>query len=224
MGNKDIYEHNKNTGQARSRGAAARRNGKKRSRAPQPLLASKLRVVRRARLRRPEPRPGGHDAREHLRRRVPAGVRMVAPAEARPRGAERRGRRVPRAAEVVVERARALPSSLGRCGWRGCRRRLFAKLLVGHARRARAGAGPRAVRLRRELPDVGRPRRIPTAGAELRERGLYSIAGVEPARLSCWWRRGRRCHVGIAVGVHFAPPGLLLARVVDGRGSSRRAV
>ena len=29
MRNKHIYEHNKNTGQARSRGAAARRNGKK---------------------------------------------------------------------------------------------------------------------------------------------------------------------------------------------------
>ena len=122
-----------------------------------------------------------------------------------------------RAAEVVVERARALPSSLGRCGWRGCRRRRFTKLLVGHARRARAGAGPRAVRLRRGLPDVGRPRSSPPPGRHSGLIGLpYSIAGVEAARkLSCWWR-GRPCHVGIAVGVHFAPPGLLLARVVDG--------
>ena len=83
MRNKHIYEHNKNT-PLRIGGRRAQERKNKGS--GKPLLASKLRVVRRARLRRPEPRPGGHDAREHLRRRVPAGVRVVAPAEARPRG------------------------------------------------------------------------------------------------------------------------------------------
>ena len=159
-----------------------------------------------------------------LRRRVPAGVRVVAPAEARPRGAEQRATR-PARSEVVVESARGLPSS-GRYGRRGVRvavgmALIFVVLLVGHARGARAGAGPRAVRLRRELPDVGRPRRVAAAGAELRERGREAVAGVEPARLARGPRRGRRRHVFIAVRVHVPPPGLLLARVVDGCGSSR---
>ena len=66
--------------------------------------------------------------------------------------------------------------------------------------------------------------RVAAAGAELRERGREAVAGVEPARLSCLWRRGRRRHVFITVRVHVPPPGLLLARVVDGCGSSRRVV